>query len=187
MKFAPRRRQLPGRSSERVCPSDRASHQPAPTPWWSGSSLYERGAPAEQPTGPWAHVSIAHFAPGDLLTSPAARRELPAHVRLEDDGCLDRSAWDAHAVYVSNQGARNVGVPGAHPIDTLWCHHVLPQSRLWPDPETAGAPWDSGWWCTTSAVVVAAHRLDEHALDCPLLEAIPSATEAWTWAPTDAV
>lgn len=142
-----------------VCPTNHVLHQPHPTPWWAGESVFApRGVRCTQPTGPFFHAvfdqkdETPKLTVGDFLTSPAERKALPEPARslVADDGCIAYKNYDVHAVYITTDLSQTVG----------YLHYeVEPIGLMWPDPERP--VHDS--WCTSKARIVAVHHPPETA------------------------
>lgn len=145
------------------CSEEKVSHQPHPSPWWSGSSVFAvEGQHYRQPEGPFYHAVISPnslsdssgkvLQPGEYLLSPAERRiEVP---RIKDrfaaDGCLVYKNYDVHGVYLTNRRGQASFPGGVY-------YEVEPEGLLWPDPER-GIRDD---WCCVRARVIAVHRVPE--------------------------
>ena len=118
-------------------------------PWWSGHSRWAALAESvKQPAGPFWHLSPTLFQPGDRLSSPAERQELPrfgyAAERL-GSGLLPFS-FDEHAVYV-------LATPRPREFaqaPLFGVYQVEPDGALWPDPE---APFGESWCCRCARVL----------------------------------
>lgn len=153
------------------CPTDDRNHQPHPSPWFSGESVFApNGQKYRQPKGPFFHAAFPRrdatpllkvgdvlsspaerrdavplLEVGDVLSSPASRRSLPNHLSgaLTRDGCIAYAPYDVHAVYVST---------ARWPADLLY-YEVEPEGFLWPDPERGV----SEAWCAVRARITTVH------------------------------
>lgn len=142
------------------CPTDNSFHQPHPTPWWSGESVFAlEGQRYRQPEGPFYHVLLYPnslsgengevLQPEDYLLSPAQRQVEVRRIegRIAEDGCIAYTNYDVHAVYVSTRRP-----PASVPGTTYY--EVEPEGLLWPDPER---PIREDW-CCARAKIVAVHQ-----------------------------
>jgi hypothetical protein len=155
------------------CPHDRAGspqHQPYPDPWWAGESVFAPLAEGlEQPTGPFfilpspEHPDTfpAHLQTGDVLLSPAQRHVLPWGMAQAgfDGQCSRYAQYDAHVVYITtDRGFFDFGdYTAAGVTGPVVFFEVVPDGRLWPDPE---APTDATRWCCRQATITAVHTID---------------------------
>lgn len=143
------------------CPEGKVYHQPHPTPWWSGESVFAlEGQRYRQPEGPFYHAVIHPnslsgengevLQPGDYLLSPAQRQVEVRRIegRIAEDGCIAYTNYDVHAVYVSTR-RRSASLPGST------YYEVEPEGLLWPDPER---PIREDW-CCVRAKIVAVHQV----------------------------
>lgn len=139
-----------------TCPTRNPLHQPYPTPWWSGGSVFSHAYARELPEGTrfWHAVyrkndeGQSSFGVGDVLTSPAERRILPPRVRrsLCEDGCIAYRGYDLHAVYVATSPLR--ALAGS---DAVALFEVEPLGSLWSDPES---PDRTDRLCTERARII---------------------------------
>lgn len=126
---------------------------PDGTPWYQGESVFRDLQNWEQPEGPFFHFLLDGRATllevGDVMTSPAARRELPWMVRqlpeeYRTPHYLALHSFDVHAVYF-----QSTNHPEEHwHIGTYY--QVEPIGLMWPDPECPG----SDAWCASSARII---------------------------------
>ena len=136
----------------------------APTdPWWSGQSVFKWLTDWDQPTGPFFHVVYGDTSPlsvGDYLTTPASRKKLgmmAKRVPLEDQTArgLARLLYDPHAVYVTTER------PSNWTSDRYVWYEVVPEGRLWSDPEVPAR--DA--WCCDRALIVDVHQYTRQDLN----------------------
>lgn len=147
----PRRRE-PWKDFGLHCPTDNRNHQPHPSPWFSGESVFAPdGQKYRQPEGPFFHAAFPRrdavplLKVGDVLSSPAERRSIPSHLAdaMVEDGCIAYRNYDVHAVHMSTY---------RWPAQLLY-YEVEPEGLLWPDPEQG----IGGAWCAVRARITTVH------------------------------